>query len=168
MKNKFALVTISVLSALLLAGCGNNNNAAKSSSSSNKAAKVSHKSSGKVSNSSHPTKNESQRMDSESSSSSSDNNGVHLTGGQSTIDYLIKVKGDKGWTIEGGTYGGAHGAPTSPDYVPYNVVKSADGSECYYVYQNGKIVEQEDMEENGDQVNSNADSQADNVNNDED
>ena len=68
---------------------------------------------------------------------------VHLTGGQSSIDYITSKMGDKGWTIEGGTYGGAHGAPTDGSYVPYNSVVNSDG-EMYYVYQDGRIEKADD------------------------
>ena len=45
--------------------------------------------------------------------------------------------GNWGWY-----YGGAHGAPTDSDYVPYNFVRN-DSGDMYRVYQDGRI-EKED------------------------
>ncbi|MDY4004167.1 MAG: hypothetical protein SO018_06565 [Ligilactobacillus saerimneri] len=80
--------------------------------------------------------------DSSSTATSESTLSVHLTGGQSSIDYITKKMGDQGWEIEGGTYGGAHGAPTDGDYVPYNSVRN-DSGDMYRVYQDGRI-EKED------------------------
>lgn len=79
-----------------------------------------------------------------SSESSEDQKGsskVHLNGGQSSVDYITKKMGDQGWTVTGGTYGGAHGAPTDGNYVPYNSVQN-DNGDVYYVYQDGRIEKQ--------------------------
>lgn len=75
------------------------------------------------------------------STTASTNRKVHLTGGQSSINYITQKMGDQGWTIQGGTYGGAHGTPTDGKYVPYNTVQNSKG-DIYYVYQNGKIEKQ--------------------------
>lgn len=80
--------------------------------------------------------------DSSSTATSESTLSVHLAGGQSSIDYITKKMGDQGWEIEGGTYGGAHGAPTDGDYVPYNSVRN-DSGDMYRVYQDGRI-EKED------------------------
>lgn len=68
---------------------------------------------------------------------------VHLTGGQSSVDYIKAKMGDQGWTVQGGTYGGAHGAPKDGSYVPYNVVQNSKGDR-YFVYQDGRIKKQDD------------------------
>lgn len=161
MKHKIILLATSVLVAILLVGC-RNNSASNTDSNSSKTTKVSKKVTSK-------NLKKKQNNNIQSSSSNSNSSDIHLTGGQSTIDYLNKVKGNQGWVIDSGTYGGAHGAPTSSNYVPYNRVHNADGTKWYYVYSNGKIVEDSDMEQNGDQINSSSDSQDANVsNNDED
>lgn len=69
--------------------------------------------------------------------------GVHLQGGDTSVAYMNKVLGDQGWTVTGGTYGGAHGAPTDGSYVPYNDVTNSKGDN-FYVYQNGRIEPQKD------------------------
>lgn len=147
MKSKITVVGLVLVSLGLLAGCSNSNNA-KGNEAINKSSQVkkaSHRS---------PSAQKDASSSTSSDHSASSSTGVHLTGGQSTIDYITKIKGDKGWVIDGGTYGGAHGAPTTPDYVPYNVVRSADNSEWYFVYQDGRIVEQKEMEQDIDQANS--------------
>lgn len=157
MKKRLVFLAVGVLSAALLAGCGNSNQSANnSSSSSSKTSRVEKKATTKNSKTRQSVASSSEATSSSSASSDhsdSSSTGVHLTGGQSTIDYITKLKGDKGWTIVGGTYGGAHGAPTTPDYVPYNTVKSDDGTEWYYVYQDGRVVEQKDLEQHDDQGN---------------
>lgn len=70
---------------------------------------------------------------------SNDSGHVHLNGGQDSIDYITQKMGDQGWTIEGGTYGGAHGGSS----IPYNSVRNSNG-DVYYVYQNGAIKKQDD------------------------
>lgn len=73
-----------------------------------------------------------------SSSASANSTDVHLTGGQSSIDYITQKMGDQGWTVESGTYGGAHGAPTDGSYIPYNTVRN-DKGDMYQVFQDGRI-----------------------------
>ncbi|HJA27922.1 MAG TPA: hypothetical protein H9720_06320 [Candidatus Limosilactobacillus intestinigallinarum] len=145
MKHKLVTLGMCLLAGMTVAACGNSKDSESASSSSAKSSKVvkkvpTKKQQKKDSTSeSAPVKQSSTAAVSSAAAKSTDP-GLHLTGGQSTIDYLNKVKGDQGWVIDSGTYGGAHGAPTTPDYVPYNRVRNAAGTRCYYVYANGKIV----------------------------
>ena len=130
-------ITVSAIlfTCLTLAACGNNSHSSKSSNSTSSV------SSHQVTKAS--TSSSSSNTDSSSASSQSASSSVHLTGGQSSIDYITQKMGDQGWTIQGGTYGGAHGAPTDGSYVPYNTVQNSDG-DTYYVYQDGRIEKQAD------------------------
>ena len=83
------------------------------------------------------TKPDNDSANSSGASNSSSSAAVHLTGGQSSIDYITQKMGDQGWTIDGGTYG----APTDGSYVPYNSVRN-DNGDVYYVYQDGRIEKQ--------------------------
>lgn len=89
------------------------------------------------------TSSSSSGNDSGSTSTSTSSSKVHLTGGQSSVDYITQKMGDQGWTVTGGTYGGAHGTPTDGSYIPYNDVTNDDG-ETYYVYQDGRIEKADD------------------------
>lgn len=134
MKKGITVSTI-LFACLTLAVCGNNAHSTKSSNSSSRV------SSHQVTKAS--TSSTSSNTNSASTSSQSASSSVHLTGGQSSIDYITQKMGDQGWTIQGGTYGGAHGAPTDGSYVPYNTVQNSDG-DTYYVYQDGRIEKQTD------------------------
>lgn len=134
---KLVLITTTCLAGLTLTACGSQHHSSKSANSSSATSKTVHSSSQKSSSSSVSQSSSSAAVSSASSSSSA----VHLTGGQSSIDYIIQKMGDQGWTIDGGTYGGAHGAPTDGSYVPYNSVRN-DNGDVYYVYQDGRIEKQ--------------------------
>ena len=127
---KLALIATTCLAGLTLAACGNQHHSSKGADSSSATSKTSQKSgSSSVSQSS------------SSAAASSSSAAVQLTGGQSSVDYITQKMGDQGWTIDGGTYGGAHGAPTDGSYVPYNSVRN-DNGDVYYVYQDGRIEKQ--------------------------
>lgn len=161
MKNRVIMIGSCLLMSLVLVGCGNTTNNKKVSSSSHSKVTKSMNRSSKTHKESSSSSISSISSSKETATDSNANTGkgVHLTGGQSTIDYINRVKGDHGWRIDAGTYGGAHGAPTSPDYVPYNRVVSADGNESYYVYANGAIVPASEVEQNGDQINAKVNSE---------
>ncbi len=132
-KKKLVSVLLTMMAlVMLLTACGDKNHSSKSTDSSSTTTKVLQK---------HSSSTVSQSSSSATASSASSSS-VHLTGGQSSIDYITQKMGDQGWTIDGGTYGGAHGAPTDGSYVPYNSVRN-DNGDIYYVYQDGRIEKQD-------------------------
>lgn len=131
---KLALIATTCLAGLTLAACGNQHHSSKGADSSSATSKTARSSSQKSGSSS-------VSQSSSSAAASSSSAAVQLTGGQSSVDYITQKMGDQGWTIDGGTYGGAHGAPTDGSYVPYNSVRN-DNGDVYYVYQDGRIEKQ--------------------------
>ena len=102
---KLALIATTCLAGLTLAACGNQHHSSKGADSSSATSKT-------VRSSSQKSGSSSVSQSSSSAAASSSSAAVHLTGGQSSVDYITQKMGDQGWTIDGGTYGGAHGAVT--------------------------------------------------------
>ena len=127
---KLALIATTCLAGLTLAACGNQHHSSKGADSSSATSKT-------VRSSSQKSGSSSVSQSSSSAAASSSSAAVHLTGGQSSVDYITQKMGDQGWTIDGG----AHGAPTDGSYVPYNSVRN-DNGDVYYVYQDGRIEKQ--------------------------
>lgn len=163
LNSKLGLIAITICT-LSLSACGNKTNShstreqpatSKRESSHKKTQTTVKKADEKVtSTESTESVSSSQSVESSSLSSSNSNNAAAssesskwmINNADEALSYITQQKGDEGWTVVGGTFGGAHsgydsnGQPNAApaDYVPYCTLQNSDG-DMYYVFADGGI-----------------------------